>query len=210
MEHVFLTHNFISPRWEKLSGSVFITESADELKQFAAQKEHSELTFWLAAEHNATASVAAYLAKQNSKFVILYSKPEADSLLQLLNQGARGYTSLATSASVMERITAVIHQGGLWLPEQFLANLTGLSQKRANNGRELPATFSILSDREQQVCEKVLAGLTNQQIADALFISERTVKEHLTKSFRKLGVKDRLQLVLKARNEESETLTPGE
>ena len=96
MEHVFLTHNFISPRWEKLSGSVFITESADELKQFAAQKEHSELTFWLAAEHNATASVAAYLAKQNSKFVILYSKPEADSLLQLLNQGARGYTSKLT------------------------------------------------------------------------------------------------------------------
>lgn len=210
MEHVFLTHNFISPRWEKLSGSVHITESAEALKQLAAQKKLSELTFWLAAEHSSTASVAAYLAKANSKFVVLYSAPETEDLVALLSLGARGYTSLAASTSVMERITAVIHQGGLWMPEQFLANLTGLSQKRLNNGKGLPATFAILSDRERQVCEKVLAGLTNQNIADALFISERTVKEHLTKSFRKLGVKDRLQLVLKARNEESETLNAGE
>lgn len=209
MEHVFLTDKFISPRWEKLPGSVHITESVEELKQIAAQKGSSELTFWLAAEHNSTASVAAYLAKENSKFVILYARPEAESLVTLLSLGAKGYTSLAASTSVMERITAVIHQGGLWIPEQFLANLTGLSQKKVNNGRELPATFAILSKRERQVCEKVLAGLTNQKIADSLFISERTVKEHLTKSFRKLGVKDRLQLVLKARKEEGAELNLG-
>ncbi|MCK7460341.1 response regulator transcription factor [Idiomarina aminovorans] len=210
MEHVFLTDNFRSPRWEKLSGTVHITESADELKQLVEKKGTSELTFWLAAEHNSTVSVAAYIAKENGKFVVLYSKPEAENLVTLLSFGARGYTSLAASTSVMERITAVIHQGGLWIPEQFLANLTGLSQKKVNNGQELPSSFAILSERERQVCEKVLAGLTNQKIADALFISERTVKEHLTKSFRKLGVKDRLQLVLKARKEESAELNHGE
>jgi len=202
MEHIFLVTEVHSPRWQKLSGEVHITESSEKLYNFMESKDSSAVTFWLSAEHKDIEGAASKLAERFYKFIVLYTKPEITKMLSLLSLGAKGYTSFAASTEVLERITAVVHQGGLWVPEQLLSNLTGLSQKTVNAGNALPESFAILSKRERQVCQKVLAGLTNQKIAEALFITERTVKEHLTNSFRKLGIKDRLQLVLKARQED--------
>ena len=53
----------------------------------------------------------------------------------------------------------------------------------------------VLSKREAQVAEKVSQGLTNQSIADQLFISERTVKFHCTNIFKKLAVTNRKMLI---------------
>ena len=52
-----------------------------------------------------------------------------------------------------------------------------------------------LSKREAQVAAKITEGLTNQGIADALFISERTVKFHCTNIFRKLAITNRKMLI---------------
>ena len=52
----------------------------------------------------------------------------------------------------------------------------------------------VLTHREKQVLELVLAGLTNGEIAAQLFLSESTVKSHLASSFRKLGVSSRLEV----------------
>ena len=56
-----------------------------------------------------------------------------------------------------------------------------------------------LSEREREVLELVAAGLSNQRIATRLSISEKTVKAHLTSVFRQLGVEDRTQAALWAR-----------
>ncbi len=57
--------------------------------------------------------------------------------------------------------------------------------------------WAALSAREAQVARTVLAGRSNKEVAAQLFISERTVKAHLGAVFEKLGVRDRLQLVLR-------------
>jgi len=53
-----------------------------------------------------------------------------------------------------------------------------------------------LSQRETAIARLVASGLTNQAIADALFLSDRTIKNHLTRMFRKINVKSRTALVV--------------
>jgi len=54
-----------------------------------------------------------------------------------------------------------------------------------------------LTEREREVISHVLLGISNAQIADALFIHHKTVKFHLSRIYKKLGVKNRGQLILK-------------
>lgn len=56
--------------------------------------------------------------------------------------------------------------------------------------------LSLLTKREAEVLARLAGGMTNREIADALYISEQTVKNHLYSTFRKLGVYDRTQAAL--------------
>jgi DNA-binding NarL/FixJ family response regulator len=56
----------------------------------------------------------------------------------------------------------------------------------------------LISDREKEIVEHVAQGFRNKEIGEKLFISEQTVKNHLHNIFDKLGVSDRLELVLYA------------
>lgn len=206
MEHIFLTLGLEGTRFEKLSGRLHQVESAGELNTRLEGKHAEDVTVWLMSDQVDRSAVAADLSSKRYKFVVLYRTPDVSDLFAALNSGAKAYASVAASSRVLERITDVIHQGGLWVPEQFLANLTGLLHRNSAPVASEPESFAILSKRERQVCEKVLSGQTNQQIADSLFVSERTVKAHLTSSFQKLGVKDRLQLVLKVQRELSSSV----
>ncbi len=60
--------------------------------------------------------------------------------------------------------------------------------------------FASLSEREREVFGKVAEGLSNPEISSALFISEKTVKNHITKIFEKLEVKTRSQAIVLARD----------
>ncbi|MGI8426593.1 MAG: helix-turn-helix domain-containing protein [Actinomycetota bacterium] len=58
--------------------------------------------------------------------------------------------------------------------------------------------FDQLTDREAKVVELVLEGLTNPEIGERLGISRRTVSSHLSAVFRKLGVRSRIDLIIRA------------
>ncbi len=61
-----------------------------------------------------------------------------------------------------------------------------------------PGSFGDLTDREFEVFRALAVGLNNREMADALFIGEATVKTHVGRVFRKLGVRDRVQAVVLA------------
>jgi ATP/maltotriose-dependent transcriptional regulator MalT len=65
--------------------------------------------------------------------------------------------------------------------------------------RPLPGTPERISTREMEVLRLIAAGRSNREIADALFLSEATVKSHLTRVHRKLGVRSRTHAVARAR-----------
>jgi DNA-binding NarL/FixJ family response regulator len=132
------------------------------------------------------------------RVVVLTSFTEQRRVLDALQAGASGYILKdATPDEVIAAIRAA-HGGGA--PLDPAAARVLLDAQRAQQ----PARN--LSRRETEVLGLVATGLANKQIARRLGISERTVKAHLTAVFQQLGVTDRTQAALWAK----EHLPPGE
>lgn len=149
--------------------------------------------------------------KPDARVVLLSGVPEPAEGLRALNDGARGYTHAYGVPALLQEVALVIEHGGLWVGPDLLQRLVGstnaaLAAQQAVSKAQAPVAaaasaapnaWSLLSAREVQVARAVSAGRSNKEVADKMFISERTVKAHLGAIFEKLGVRDRLQLVLR-------------
>ncbi len=150
-------------------------------------------------------------AKPDARVVVLSGVPEPTEGLRALNDGARGYTHAYGVPALLQEVALVIEHGGLWVGPDLLQRLVGstnaaLAAQQAVSKAQAPVAaapgaganaWALLSAREVQVARAVSAGRSNKEVADKMFISERTVKAHLGAIFEKLGVRDRLQLVLR-------------
>lgn len=133
--------------------------------------------------------------------VVVSNTPDATEGLRAIDQGARGYCHAYAVPSLFSDVARVVEQGGLWVGPELLDRVVAAARDLLGRGSlasEAPAVdLSALSTREAEVAHAVVAGKSNREVAEQLFISERTVKAHLGAVFEKLGVRDRLQLVLR-------------
>lgn len=147
-------------------------------------------------------------ALPDARVVLLSGAPDAREGLSALNDGVRGYTHAYGVPALLQEVALVVEHGGLWVGAELLQRLVGATHaaladravpKVAAAAVEAPTAnaWATLSTREAQVARAVAAGRSNKEVAALLFISERTVKAHLGAVFEKLGVRDRLQLVLR-------------
>ena len=92
-----------------------------------------------------------------------------------------------------------VHEGQYWLGQEGVSDLIHALRRMKPSHRvsEAPRNFG-LSSREMEVIALIVAGYTNKDLARELGISENTAKHHLTNIFDKLGVSNRLELVLYA------------
>lgn len=146
--------------------------------------------------------VAALVSMQPTRHVIVLSSvPYGAEGLRAINQGARGYCHLHAVPELLREVAHVVEFGGLWvgpeLVERMVAATRDLLGRAGSGAAPPPADLSALSAREVQVAQAVAAGKSNKEVAEQLFISERTVKAHLGSVFEKLGLRDRVQLVLR-------------
>ncbi|MEU5208118.1 response regulator transcription factor [Streptomyces sp. NPDC020742] len=125
----------------------------------------------------------------HSRVVIVTTYEDDGDILRAVEAGAAGY--LLKGSSRAELIDAVhsAARGGTVLTPSLAPKLF-----RARAGEEAP----VLSGRECEVLRLVGQGLTNAEIGRELFIGEATVKTHLLRAFKKLGVSDRTAAVLTA------------
>lgn len=161
--------------------------------------------------------------KPDARVVLLSGVPEPTEGLLALNDGARGYTHAYGVPALLQEVALVIEHGGLWVGPDLLQRLVGstnaaLAAQQAVSKAQLPAAaapstgpnaWNLLSAREVQVAREVAAGRSNREVAAKIFISERTVKAHLGAIFEKLGVRDRLQLVLRLATSPEPVSTPA-
>lgn len=142
------------------------------------------------------------IIKQKSpetKSLMLTSSTDEDAIIKALKAGAKGYLSKDASISCLLNAIKVINNGELWVERKLVAryfndtaNATPSQQERREKAKQ------ALTPREQEVLHLLTEGNTNKEIAQKLFISEKTVKSHLNRIFKKFNVTRRLEAILYA------------
>jgi DNA-binding NarL/FixJ family response regulator len=126
------------------------------------------------------------LTGQRRGIVVFTAHDTDDDVFGAIRGGARGYLLKGSPAAEIAQAIRQVHAGESYLSPRIAAKLVaGVTQPRGRT--------ALLSARERGVLRLVAAGLSNRQIADALSISERTVKFHVTAIFNKLGAENRAQ-----------------
>lgn len=132
---------------------------------------------------------------------------QEDEEIALLKAGAKGCCRRGVDPESLERIIGVAQSGGVWVTRSLLPRLV-LELRRAAAAQQAQRAgkpgapkieetrLASLSPREREIVRLIVGGASNKEVGAALNISERTVKGHLSNVFQKLGVTDRLKLVL--------------
>ena len=125
-----------------------------------------------------------------------------DEEIALLKAGVKGCCRRGIDAESLEQVLNVTDGGGVWVTRSLLPRLVTELRRYAEAQQPAPDRtaaadkLSALTPREQEIVRLIVGGASNKQVAAVLDISERTVKGHLSNVFQKLGVSDRLKLVL--------------
>jgi DNA-binding NarL/FixJ family response regulator len=140
--------------------------------------------------------------------VLILTTYEADDYVyQALQNGASGFLVKDTEPAELVHAIWVVAAGDALLSPGITRRLIADLVTRPRPARARPQVLSALTDRERDVLTQVAAGLSNDEIAAALYLSPLTVKTHVSRMMTKLAVRDRAQLVVLAY--ESGLVTPG-
>ena len=125
--------------------------------------------------------------------VLVYSAQSHDAhVLEAVRNGVHGYITKDAEPERLCEAIRVVGDGGVYLDpavaSKVIAQLGRTHERRARRSRELTA-------REVAVLHRLAAGMRNSEIATELFITERTVKYHITSMFNKLRARNRTQAV---------------
>lgn len=222
IQHFFLTSAaaVVPDRWRQAFQGGQALNAATLLTRLRDQSS-AQCMVWLSS---ADVQWTEYLSRifqvePGTRIVLLSGMPDPLEGLSAFNQGVRGYTHAYGVPALMQEVALAVNHGGLWIGRDLLQQLVGASNAALAYRAELdkakaPLTdktgiasiviaapvakgWALLSVREAQVARAVAVGRSNREVADLLFISEHTVKAHLGAVFEKIGVRDRLQLVLR-------------
>ena len=135
------------------------------------------------------------------RVIVLTTFDDGEYVFEGLRAGAVGYLLKdAPSEKLFEAIRAAA-RGESFLQPSVAAKVIAEFTRLAEQARPRPQSLiEPLSDRELEILRLVASGASNKEIAAALFIAEGTVKNHLTNILGKLGVRDRTQAALKAKD----------
>jgi two-component system nitrate/nitrite response regulator NarL len=134
----------------------------------------------------ASAVHSAKAAAPDAAVLVLAPSLELPLIGAAVSAGARGFLHTGVPPGQLVRALSVVLRGEMALPREILK----ASVKWLNEGRG-GADLSTLSERQSEILELVVEGLSNAQIAKRLSISESTVKQHLGAAYKLLGVKNR-------------------
>src|SRR5271170_2810476 len=142
--------------------------------------------------------------KNKTRVIVLTASDDKNEFVQAMKLGTSGIVLKQTATELLIKSIRKVHAGEIWLDShttaavirQFVANDEPPMPPPAASVRERER--SPLSQREREIVALVAQGFKNKEMAEKMFISEQTVKNHLHNIFDKLGVSDRLELALYA------------
>ena len=139
-------------------------------------------------------------SNKKSKVIVLTASEDKNEFVQAMKLGCSGIVLKQTAPELIVKSIRKVHAGEIWLDSHTTA---AVMRQFAAPGEVIGGTGknrerSPLSQREREIVGLVAQGYKNKEMAEKMFISEQTVKNHLHNIFDKLGVSDRLELALYA------------
>ncbi|QTD40205.1 response regulator transcription factor [Sporosarcina sp. Te-1] len=132
------------------------------------------------------------------KVLILTTFNDSELIFDALEEGASGYLLKDMPTETIAKAISTVYHGGVVLPKDFTAHL--LAEGRIKQAEKItervsvpPQGLSELTIREREVLQYLGQGLNNKEVAEGLFITEGTVKNHVSNIIHKLGLRDRTQ-----------------
>ena len=135
------------------------------------------------------------------KVLILTASDDKNEYVQAMKLGCSGIVLKQTSSDLIVKSIRKVVQGEIWLDSNTTSAVMrefSTPSESAPHGGLRARDRSPLSPRELELVALVAQGYKNKEMAEKMFISEQTVKNHLHNVFDKLGVSDRLELALYA------------
>ncbi len=130
------------------------------------------------------------------RIIVTGSGIDEETVLKAIAAGAKGYVDEAASPTEFVQAIRVVNDGSVWAPRHVLSMF--IERVSSAPGRIFPAGRVTFTEREKEVLEMLVAGRSNKEIGAALGIEERTVKAHVAKLMRKVGVQNRIALSVHA------------
>lgn len=134
------------------------------------------------------------------KVLMLTTFKDSALIAEALEEGASGYLLKDMSADTIVKAVMTVHSGGMVLPPELTAQMLNEwkreKQLKGINEIEKPNELLDLTEREIEVLAELGYGLNNKEIAEKLYITEGTVKNHVSNIISKLAVRDRTQAAI--------------
>jgi NarL family two-component system response regulator LiaR len=135
----------------------------------------------------------------SSQLMLLGNIPSQEEIVSLMNTGVRGYFDLNDPSNQLSDAIRIINKGEIWLPRDKMSSI--MDRIISVVGRDLKEkTLDQLTPTEFQVLRLIGQGKSNDEIAEAMYISKNTVRSHIKSIYAKLDTHSRLQLALYAIN----------
>ena len=136
-----------------------------------------------------------------TRVIILTAFADEENVLNAAKGGAKGYVPKGVPSATLLQAIKAVHGGGLWIDREIPSwdTFQEIVQDQAGARETAPQfdeSIKALTKREMEILKLVAEGLTNEEIGRKLFISEKTVKTHLTNIFDKLKVNNRFKAAL--------------
>lgn len=133
------------------------------------------------------------------KILVLTTFDDTKYVTEALRSGAKGYLLKDTPSDELAEVIRSIHRGytqfGPGILEKLIATTPVVA---ADQPEELPPGFSELTTREREVLRMIATGANNREIAQALFLTEGTVRNHISHILTRLNLRDRTQAAIVA------------
>jgi DNA-binding NarL/FixJ family response regulator len=129
------------------------------------------------------------------RLIVLGLEEDHDYIQRIIGAGAKGYLAHTAKESEVRLAIEIVQDGSAWAPRKVLAKLLEVSSEATRRGAAKEPKFT---EREGQVLRLLVAGHPNRAIAEELGIDLMTVKAHVGRLMRKVGVENRIALSVQA------------
>jgi DNA-binding NarL/FixJ family response regulator len=143
----------------------------------------------------ATRAIAGDERLSDARIIILTTFELDEYVFEAIRSGASGFLVKDTEPVELLRAVRAVAEGDALLSPSVTRRLIGEFANKTRESRPAP-TLDVLTEREREVMALVAEGLTNNEIAERLYVSPMTAKTHVSRAMTKLGARDRAQLVV--------------